>query len=97
MPGNTPAFGLVNYTAPQDAGGDLPQNTYELIARADYQITPTTQLLLRYGRESLATLDGAYFASPYPQYNVAETIFNDNYLIGLNRTLSVRRCSAARN
>ena len=86
VPGNTPAFGLVNYTAPQDAGGDLPQNTYELIARADYQITPTTQLLLRYGRESLATLDGAYFASPYPQYNVAETIFNDNYLIGLNRT-----------
>ena len=85
VPGSTPAFGLVNYTAPQDAGGDLPENTYELIARADYQINPNTQLLLRYGRESLASLDGAYFSSPYPQYNVAQTIFNNNYLIGLNR------------
>src|ERR1700676_160012 len=80
VPGSTPAFGLVNYTAPQDAGGDLPENTYELMARADYQINPNTQLLLRYGRESLEALPGAYFASPYPQYNVAQTIFNDNYL-----------------
>ena len=88
VPAGTPAFGLVNYTAPEDAGGDLPQNTYELIGRADYQITDSTQLLLRYGRESLATLSGAIFASPYPQYNVGESIYDDNYLIGLNRTFS---------
>ena len=64
VPGSTPAFGLVNYTAPQDAGGDLPENTYELIARADYQINPNTQLLLRYGRESLATLTWRLLCQP---------------------------------
>src|SRR5258708_18948239 len=34
----TPIFGLVAYTAPQDAGGDLPQNTYELVSRVDYNL-----------------------------------------------------------
>ena len=31
----TQIFGLVNYFAPADAGGDSPQNTYDLLARAD--------------------------------------------------------------
>ena len=39
LPGNTPIFGLVNYKVPADAGGDSPQNTYDLVARVDYNWT----------------------------------------------------------
>jgi outer membrane receptor protein involved in Fe transport len=88
VPAGTPVFDLVNYTAPQDAGGDLPQNTYFLTARLDYNWTQNTQLFFRYGRESLATLSGASFASPYSQYNVGETIYNNNFLLSASHTFS---------
>jgi len=88
IPDGTPILGLVNYTSPQDAGGDLPQNTYELVARADYNLSQNTQMFFRFGRESLVTLPGASFASPYPQYNVGETIYNNNYLYSLNHSFS---------
>lgn len=86
VPASTPVMDLVNYTAPEDAGGDLPQNSYFMTARLDYNWTENTQAFFRYGRESLATLNGALFASPYPQYNVAETIYNNNFLLSVNHT-----------
>ena len=76
----TPIFGLVNYFAPSDAGGDSPQNTYDLVARADYTYSDKTQYSFRYGRESLFQLPGSIFNSPYPQYNVGFNLVNDTYL-----------------
>ncbi len=97
VPDGTPVFGLVNYTAPQDAGGDLPQNTYELVGRVDYNLTPKTQMFFRFGRESLATLSGASFASPYPQYNVGQTIYNNNYLYSITHTFTANLLSSTRS
>jgi outer membrane receptor protein involved in Fe transport len=102
LPTSTPVMDLVNYSAPQDAGGDLPQNTYFLTGRLDYNMTSNTQMFLRYGRESLATLPGALFASPYSQYNVGETIYNNNFLLSVNHTfgsnlLSVTKVSFFRD
>jgi hypothetical protein len=102
VPAGTPVFDLVNYTAPQDAGGDLPQNTYFLTARLDYNLSQNTQLFFRYGRESLATLSGASFASPYAQFNVGETIYNNNFLLSASHTfgsslLSVTKLSFFRD
>jgi outer membrane receptor protein involved in Fe transport len=96
VPAGVPVFGLVNYTAPQDAGGDLPQNTYELVGRMDYNLTPNTQMFFRFGRESLATLSGASFASPYQQYNVGQTIYNNNYLFSLTHTFSSNLLSSTK-
>src|SRR6266850_2388182 len=96
VPVGTPVFGLVNYTAPQDAGGDLPQNTYELVGRVDYNLTPKTQMFFRFGRESLATLSGASFASPYPQYNVGQTIYNNNYLYSITHTFTANLLSSTK-
>jgi outer membrane receptor protein involved in Fe transport len=88
VPASTPVMDLVNYIAPEDAGGDLPQNSYFMTARLDYNWTDKTQGFFRYGRESLATLSGALFASPYPQFNVGETIYNNNFLLSVNHTFS---------
>ncbi len=80
LAGSTPVFGLVNYRVPADAGGDSPQNTYDLIARADYNWTDKTQVFFRYGREDLLLFPGSVSNSPYAQYNVGFTLVDDSYL-----------------
>jgi outer membrane receptor protein involved in Fe transport len=88
VPAATPAFGLVNFAAPVDAGGDVPQNTYTLVGRLDYNLSQNTQIFARYGRESLLALPGSLFAGPYPQYNVGQSIYNNNGLLSVSHTFS---------
>ncbi len=87
VPAGTPAFGLVSFTAPVDAGGDSPQNTYELVGRFDYNFTNNTQLYFRYGRESLVAL-GSQFVGPYSQYNAGQSIYNNNFLLSVSHTFT---------
>jgi hypothetical protein len=96
VPAGTPAFGLVNFAAPIDAGGDVPQNTYELVGRLDYNLNQNTQIFARYGRESLLALPGSIFAGPYPQYNVGQTIYNNNALLSVSHTFSSTLLSTTR-
>ena len=90
VPDGTPIFGLVNYTAPVDAGGDVPQNTYTMVARADYNFTDKTQLFFRFARESLFGFPGSASGgiSPYSQYDVGQTIYNNNYLLSVSHTFT---------
>ncbi len=92
----TPIFGLVNYFAPADAGGDSPQNTYDMIARADYTYSDKTQFTFRYGREDLSLLPGSLFNSPYSQYNVGFTLVNDTYLGTANHSFTQNLVSNTR-
>jgi hypothetical protein len=88
IPAVTPVFGLVNFSAPADAGGDEPQNTYFLVARGDYNLSSSTQMFFRFGRESLSEPLGSASFSPYSQYNVGQSIYNNNFLLSLNHTFS---------
>ena len=88
VPAGTPVFGLVKFFGPVDAGGDIPQNTYDLVGRADYNLSASTQMFFRYGRENFFMFPGAVFNGPYPQYNVGETIHNSAYLYSLSHTFS---------
>jgi hypothetical protein len=45
-------FDTVNFKAPFDAGGGIPQNTYDLVGRVDYNFTDKTQMFFRGGREA---------------------------------------------
>jgi TonB dependent receptor len=96
IPGSTPAFGLAQYKAPADAGGDLPQNTYTLDGRIDFNPTDKTQMFFRFGRESLDAFLGTAFASPYPQYNVGTTIYNNSFLYSLSHTFGANLLSNTR-
>jgi hypothetical protein len=93
---SAPVLGLVSYNAPSDAGGDNPQNTYNVVGRADYNFTPNTTVFFRYGRESLAEQAGSVFNSAYPQYNVGETIKNNNYLLSVNHNFTPTLLSATK-
>ncbi len=88
VPANTPVLGLSPFVAPADAGGDLPQNTYTLVGRADYNLSDKTQMFFRFGRESLDAFNGTAFAGPYRQYDVGTTIDNNSYLYSLTHSFS---------
>ncbi len=70
LPGSLPIFSKVSFTAPSDAGGGLPQNTYNVVGRVDYNLGSTTQIFFRYVNYHENDALGAVSASPYSQYDV---------------------------
>jgi hypothetical protein len=83
-----PVFDVINFKANFDAGGDIPQNTYRIIGRLDYNVNDKTQMFFRYGREDLVQFGGAAFLSVYPAYDVGQTSLNNSYLYSLSHTFS---------
>lgn len=77
----TPVFGRVAYTAPGDAGGGAPQNTYNIVGRVDYNLSNNTQIFFRYVDYSEIDTAGFNFASPFSQYNVGGSVKNQAYLL----------------
>ncbi len=61
-----PVFDTVNFAVPFNDGGGLPQNTYALVGRLDYNLSDTTQMFFRAGREKIDTFPGTNF--PYSVY-----------------------------
>jgi len=88
VPASTPIFGQVNFFTNADAGGDLPQNTYRLIGRADYNLSTNTQMFFRFGQERLDEFSGALYYSPYPQYDIGESTSNNIYLYSISHSFS---------
>jgi hypothetical protein len=88
VPSTTPMFDSVNFTAPFDAGGGIPQNTYALVGRLDYNPTEKTQMFFRGARESANEFLGSDFYSAYPQYDVGTAVTNQSYLYSLAHTFT---------
>jgi hypothetical protein len=88
VPASTPIFGQVNFHTNADAGGDLPQNTYRLIGRADYNMSERTQMFFRFGQERQDLFSGALYYSPYPQYDLGESVANNIYLYSISHSFS---------
>jgi len=88
VPASTPVFDVVNFHAPFDAGGDVPQNTYTLDGRLDYTMNANTTMFFRAAKQSLDQFTGASFYSAYPQYNVGYTAANQSYLYSITHTFS---------
>jgi hypothetical protein len=81
VPLSTPVFQTVSFTAPGDAGGGVPQNTYNIVARGDYTWSDKTSLFFRYVNYNEDDQPGSQFSSPYTQFNVGQTIKNQAYLL----------------
>jgi outer membrane receptor protein involved in Fe transport len=76
-----PAFGLVNFTVPQDAGGGSPQNTHNLFGRLDYNLNSNTQIYLRVNWTDEIDFSGAAFGGPYAEYNVGSEEYGRAFLM----------------
>ena len=88
LPSSTPAFGTVNYSVPSDVGGGPPQNTYQTVARVDYNFSNNTQIFGRLALDKSAFLTGSNSSSPYQGYNTGADTFNQNYLGSLTHNFS---------
>ncbi len=83
-----PVFDTVNFSAPFDAGGGTPQNTYTLLGRVDYNLTDKTQVFFRAAREVQDQFLGSAFYTAYPQYDVGDAILNQSYLFSMSHTFT---------
>jgi hypothetical protein len=88
IPAATPVFGTVPYTAPENAGGGTPQNTYNITGRVDYSFNDKTQAFFRYVDYKEVDEGGSQYASPYSQYQVGQTLNNQAYLLSVSHVFS---------
>ncbi len=61
---STPVFNVVQFLAPGDAGGGVPQNTYNVTGRVDYNLGQKTQAFFRYVDYHELDQAGSSFSSP---------------------------------
>ena len=88
LPATTPMMGTVSFTAPQNAGGSVPQNTYDIVGRVDFTVSDKTQMFFRYVNYKEVDQPGGIFASPYSQYNVGQTGDDQAYLLSMSHVFS---------
>jgi len=88
VPASTPVFDTVNFSAPFDAGGGVPQNTYDLVGRVDFNLSSKTQMFFRFARYSENDFLGADGYTPYSQYNVGGISFDNSGLFSLTHSIS---------
>jgi outer membrane receptor protein involved in Fe transport len=96
VPSATPILGQINFKANADAGGDLPQNTYRLLGRLDYNKSDNTQMFLRWGQERQDLFGGTTFYSAYPQYDVGGAVTNDSVLYSITHIFSPKLLSSSK-
>src|SRR6267143_2072381 len=85
---NTPIFGLVNFSVPQDAGGGSPQDTHNIFGRLDYLLSNKTQMYLRVNWTDEVEFSGSQFGGPYPQYNVGSEEYGKAFLVNVSHTFT---------
>jgi hypothetical protein len=88
LPGNTPAFGEVTYSTPQDVGGGTPQNDMQTVARIDYNLSDKTQIYGRWALQDQVNALGTNASSPYAGFNTGSVNFNQNFIFNVTHTFS---------
>jgi outer membrane receptor protein involved in Fe transport len=83
-----PMLQQVNVTVPSDAGGGVPQNTYNTLARVDFNLSQHTQMYGRYVLYNLASPVGTGNVSPYAGFSTGQTTKAQNLVYGLTHTFS---------
>ncbi len=88
IPTTQAVFDTVNFSAPFDAGGGIPENAYDLVGRVDFNPTDKTQMFFRGARENENQFVGSDFYSAYPQFDAGTAYANQSYLFSLSHTFS---------
>lgn len=83
-----PVFNNVAYASPNDAGGGLPQNRYNVTGRLDYSLGDKTQTFFRYVNYNEQDTPGGVVSTPYSQYNVGGANVAQAYLLSVAHEFS---------
>ena len=73
---------------PADAGGGLPQNSWEEVARVDYNMSDKTTMFGRYAAYHELDFDGTVNNSPYAGYNTGQKNFDQNVTWNITHVFS---------
>ncbi|HXG91290.1 MAG TPA: TonB-dependent receptor [Blastocatellia bacterium] len=93
LPANLPAFQEVRFTRPADVGGGTPQNSWQTVARIDWNISDKTQLYGRHAIDSADFFPGTNAFSPFAGFDTGAENFNNNFLANLTHTWSTNLVS----
>ena len=96
LPAGLPAFREARFTVPADVGGGLPQNSYETVARIDWNASDATQIYGRYALESQDFFAGTNAFSPFAGFDTGSTNFNNNFLLNVTHTWSPKLVSQSK-
>jgi outer membrane receptor protein involved in Fe transport len=88
LPGTTPVFDKVSYGVATDAGAGLPQNTYSMVHRVDYNFSDKTNMYARYAYSNEADFAGTVNTSPYAGYDTGQSIRNHNALLSMTHVFT---------
>lgn len=88
LPANLQAFQLVRFSEPTNLGGGVPQNTYSMVARGDYNLSDKTLIYGRWARENKDFFKGTTAFSPYSGFDTPSNVRNNNFLVSVTHTLS---------
>jgi hypothetical protein len=83
---NAPFLSQYAYTFAGDAGGGVPDNEYQTVARVDYNMTEKSQMYFRYALQSVVNPPGVISNSPYVGFDSSNTNFNNNALLSFIHT-----------
>ena len=81
---------------PFDAGGDVPQNTYSLVGRVDFNPTDKTTMYVRVARQNLDEFQGSDTYSAYPTYDTGSTTVNSSYQYAMNHVFNANLLDSAK-
>jgi hypothetical protein len=96
VPSGTPVFDVVNFKVPFDAGGDVPQNTYSLVGRIDFNLNEKTTMYFRAARQYQNEFNGSTTYGAYPQYDTGTLNINSSYLYSLNHVFNAALLNSAK-
>jgi outer membrane receptor protein involved in Fe transport len=96
LPASTPLFNEVTYNTAADAGGGLPQNTYDIIGNVDYNWSEKTQISAKYALYSENDFAGTVNTSPYAGYETGQTNYDNHLTVSLTHTFSPSLISQTR-
>jgi outer membrane receptor protein involved in Fe transport len=96
LPSSTPLFNEVTYNTAADAGGGLPQNTYDIVGNVDYNLNAKTQFSAKYALYSENDFAGSVNTSPYAGYETGQTNFDNHITLSLTHTFTPSLISQTR-
>ncbi len=79
---------IVSFVVPSDAGGGLPQNTWDEVAKIDFNLSSKTTITGRYAGYHELDFPGTVDSSPYAGYDTGQKSFDQNYTFSINHVFS---------
>jgi hypothetical protein len=96
FPVEQPVFDVVNFKVPFDAGGDVPQNTYSLVGRVDFNLSDKTTMYFRAARQYQMSSTAPTLTAPTRNMTPAPLNMNSSYLFSLNHVFSPSLLNSAK-